>query len=197
MLVLLATSHITTWLSKQFPSSAHNALLSFRALVGSLRARTDTNQKPLNHLVIHIIMNCFSSALCGRSCGVVHSTVFRSVGRSVARSVMKFWRDALTCSVCLSACHFPADCARGVATTSQVKWFEMLQHVWLIAERSWLGTRVERTGQAQCRASRHSLRLFLLVFKQRLSFLSSFLLSVKRAFNFGVHSASTLSLTQD
>ena len=125
-------------------------------------------------------MNCFSRALCGRGCSFFCRRSVgrgrgrpRPVGRTVGNEILKRCIDML----CPSACHSTADGrGDGVAThsTSQVKWFEMLQHVWLIAERSWLGTRVERTGQAQCRASRHSLRLFLLVFKQRLSFLPFF-----------------------
>ena len=199
----------------------YNALLyrfGLRLLPCARKGRMNRNQKPLNHLLIHIIMNCFSFAPCavGRGCSLIGRPV--AVGRSVGRSVMKFWRDALTCSVCLFALPPWTDAyGRATYSTTQVKWSEMqLRKCSLIAERcyafaqeirrgrgGWTGGQARAFGQPQFSPSPAFYSWLLLVFKQRLSFLSLslslplslslslslFLPSEKRAFNFGVHSA--------
>ena len=168
----------------------YNALLyrfGLRLLPCARKGRMNRNQKPLNHLLIHIIMNCFSFAPCavGRGCSLIGRPV--AVGRSVGRSVMKFWRDALTCSVCLFALPPWTDAyGRATYSTTQVKWSEMqLRKCSLIAERcyafaqeirrgrgGWTGGQARAFGQPQFSPSPAFYSWLLLVFKQRLSFLS-------------------------
>ena len=78
-----------------------------RLLPCARNGRMNRNQKPLNHLLIHIIMNCFSFAPCavGRGCSLIGRPVAvgRSVGRSVGNEILKRCIDMLCLSVCPSS----------------------------------------------------------------------------------------------